>query len=234
MRLLSISEEGMGISDLAKSLHISKGTIHGITSALEDLGAIRREPSTKRYTLGFTIFELGRRAYSQINVKDSARPVMEDLMERTQSSVFLGVLNREYVTIIDVVESRRDYKITSPIGTTIPILAGAVGKVFLAGMDEARAMSIIGAKGLHGYTEKSITVPGEYFEEIKLVREQGYATDDEEYIPGVWAVASPITGTENLMYAIWAVGFKAGIDAESMKALAEETRKAAMDISRRL
>lgn len=234
MRLLSIAEQGLGISELAKRLGISKGTIHGLTSALEDLGAIRREPSTKRYTLGFTLFELGRRAYSQIDVKDLARPVMEELMEKTRTSVFLGVLNREHVTILDIVESRLDFKITSPIGTTIPLLAGAVGKALLAGMDEGQAMQIVGAKGLNRYTPNSITALGEYFEELKRVRKQGYAVDDEEYIPGVRAVASLIRGTRPLMSAIWAVGFKASINDENMKALAEETKRAAAAICRRI
>ena len=62
----------------------------------------------------------------------------------------------------------------------------------------------------------------------------GYAVDDEEYILGVRAVASPIVGLGQLMSAIWVVGFKASLDEEKMKALIAMTRKAAKDISRRI
>ena len=88
----------MGISDIARDLNIAKSTVHGMTSALEEQGAIMRDPLTKRYTLGFTLFELGKKAYSQIDLKELARPVMEDLMERTGTSVFLGLLNWDHVT----------------------------------------------------------------------------------------------------------------------------------------
>ena len=234
LKLISLSDKGLGISDIAKRMDMSKGTIHGITSALDELGAIRRDPATKRYTLGYTLFELGRRAHGQIDLKGVARPIMEGLMQKTRSSVILGVLNRDHVTILDVVESISDFKITAPIGTTLPLLAGAVAKVFLAGMDEARIMNIVGARGLHKYTDHSITAPGEFFEQIKSARQHGYAVDDEEYIPGVRAVASSITGAGYDMYAIWVVGFKASLDDKRMEFLCQETREAAMDISRQL
>jgi DNA-binding IclR family transcriptional regulator len=67
----------------------------------------------------------------------------------------------------------------------------------------------------------------EYVREIEKAREQGFATDDEEYILGVRAVAAPIQGGTRPMSAIWVVGFKASLDDERMKALAEHTRESA-------
>jgi DNA-binding IclR family transcriptional regulator len=134
--LISEKSQGLGISELSKQLAIGKSTVLGVTSALERVGAIVRDPTTKRFTLGFTLFELGRLAHSRFDLKDVARPFMEALMEKTQTSVFLGIQNREHVTILDIVESRQDLKITAPTGATIPLLAGAVGKVFLAYMGE--------------------------------------------------------------------------------------------------
>ena len=72
---ISSYKEGMGVSDLAKKLKMAKSTVHGMTSALEELGAVMREPLTKKYKLGFTLLEIGRSAYSQIDLKTSARPV---------------------------------------------------------------------------------------------------------------------------------------------------------------
>jgi len=196
------------------------------------LGVVMRDPHTKRYRLGLTLFELGRLAYSQIDLKTLARPIMEELMEKTQTSVFLGILNWEHVTVLDIVESRQDLKITAPIGTAIPLFAGAVGKVFLASMKEEQTKKIVRSKGLTRFTKNTIVDPELYFRELKNVRKMGYAVDDEEYIPGVRAVASPIVGLGQLMSAIWVVGFKASLDEKKMKALINETKKAAEAISR--
>ena len=222
------------MSELARGLNMAKSTVHGMTAALEEVGAVMRDPRTKRYKLGFTLLEIGRSAYSQIDLETSARPIMEDLMEKTQTSVFLGILNWDHVTVLDIVESRQDLKITAPVGTTMPLFAGAVGKVFLASMDAEQAAKIVKSKGLPRFTENSIVDSELYYQELKRVRQKGYAVDDEEYILGVRAVASPIKGLGQLKSAIWVVGFKASLDKKRMQILIKETQKAAKAIRRRI
>jgi len=234
LKAISLSEEGVGINDLARDLHMAKSTVHGIASTLEELGAVRRNPDTKRYSLGFTLYELGRLAYSPVALRDLARPIMEDLMRRSDASVFLGILNWEHATILDIVESRHDLKITAPVGARIPLLAGAVGKVFLSLMDEEQARRTIIDNGIKKYTDKTITDPERHFQEIRRVNQLGYAVDDEEYIPGVRAVAAPIKGDGRFISAIWAVGFKAILDDQKMESLAEMTRRAAESIGDKL
>ena len=234
LRVISLSRAGVGVSALARDLKMAKSTVHGITSALEELGAIIRVPLTKKYKIGPTLLELGRMAFSQIDIVDLARPFMEDLMERTEESVFLGVLNGDRITILDIAESRKELKITSPRGTAISMFAGATGKVFLASMEEDRAIDIIKAKELPSYTKYTITDPDRYLSEIRQARQAGYATDDEEYILGVRAVAAPIKGEGHLSSAIWVVGFKAGLDEERVETLIEETKTTADAIGRKI
>ena len=231
---ISSSKDGLGVSELAKNLKMAKSTVHGMTSALEELGAVMREPVTKKYKLGFTLLEIGRSAFSQIDLQTSSRPVTEELMQKSRTSVFLGILNWGQVTILDIVESRQDLSITAPVGSTIPLLAGAVGKVFLASMTKEEAAKTINSKGLPRFTENSIVDQEQYFNELEKVRENGYAVDDEEYIMGVRAVASPLTGLGQLRSAIWAVGFKASIDEARLNDLAVETHNAAKTISLRI
>ena len=231
---ISSSQAGLGVSELARGLNMAKSTVHGMALALEEVGAVIRDPLTKKYKLGFTLLEIGRSAYSRIDLKTAARPVTEELMEKTQTSVFLGILNWDHVTVLDIVESSQDLKITAPVGTTMPLFAGAVGKVFLASMEKEQATRIIHSKKLPRFTENSIVDPELYCRELRRVREKGYAVDDEEYIMGVRAVASPLMGLGQLRSAIWAVGFKASLDDSKMKTLAGETHKAAKTISRRI
>jgi DNA-binding IclR family transcriptional regulator len=120
------------------------------------------------------------------------------------------------------------------VGSTIPLFAGAVGKVFMATMSKDQAAKMVQAKGLPRFTENSIVDPELYYRELARVREKGYAIDDEEYIMGVRAVASPLMGLGQLRSAIWAVGFKASLDDKKMKTLSQETQNAANAISRRI
>jgi DNA-binding IclR family transcriptional regulator len=236
-RILSLvceAGEGCRISDLSKKLKISKSTVHGIVSVLEELGALIRNPKTKRFTPGITLFELGKSAFSRIDLKEIAHPVMETLMHHAQESVFLGIRNGNHVTILDIVESPQDLKITAPIGTRIPLFAGATGKVFLAPMPDEEIKLLIQKKGIRRYTEHTITNPILFLKEIHKARKNQYALDDEEYISGVRAVAVPIRSETSLVSAIWVVGFKPRMSRKKMSALVRETASAAETIRTRM
>lgn len=223
LELVARSKPGMTISDLSRQLRISKSTVHGIIAALEEAGAVVRDVQNKRYSLGLTLFDLGRAAYSRIDMKDVARPFLEDLMVKTRESCFFGMRNGDHVSILDIVESTQDIKITAPVGTGIPLLAGATGKVFLASMPDDQAIELLQATGLHRFTANTITDPARYLDQLKAVRKDGYALDDEEYIPGVRAVAAPVRGQGQLA-AIWVVGFTPRLNAEKMKPVALRTK----------
>jgi DNA-binding IclR family transcriptional regulator len=229
---VSRSEHGLTISELSRTLKISKSTVHGIASALVNEGALVRDATTKRYAPGLTLFKLGQSAYSRINLKDVARPFMDDLSEKTEESVFLGALGGDHVYILEVVESMQDIKITSPPGTRIPLLAGATGKALIASLPPEQASTLVRSKGLTRYTAATTTDPDAYLSEIDSVRRRGFATDNEEYMTGVRAAAAAIRSYGRPLSAIWVVGFTSTIDDGKMALIASETKRAAAAITR--
>lgn len=234
LEAISKSSQGLKISEISSCLDISKSTVHGIAAALEDQGAVLRDPVTKRYTVGITLLELGKAAYERLDFKKIARPIMEELMEKCQESVFLGIRNANKVTVIDIVESRKDFKITSPIGTTIPLLAGGIGKLFLSRMEPKALQKYLASNSLVPFTANTIIDPEIYARELETVRKNGFALDDEEYISGVRAVVVPIKAYGPHIPVIWVVGFKASMSRNKMPAIIEQTLSAASKISKNL
>lgn len=227
---ISDSSNGLGISDLSKKLKIGKSTVHGITTALEELGVLVRDPLYKRYTLGYSLLELCRTAFAKIDLKDLARKPMEKLMGKVGETVFLGVLNGDHVTIVEMVESRNDMKITSPPGTRLPLLAGATGRVLLSQIEKEKSKELIQKKGLARYTSKTVIDQRQFLREIEKVKEQGYAVDDEEYIPGVRAVAAPLVFPSSPPAALWVVGFTSTLDDQKVKTVIREIQEAVREI----
>ena len=228
---ISDASNGLGISDLSKQLRIGKSTVHGITSALEEMGVLVRDPLYKRYTVGYSLLELCRTAYLKIELRDLVRKPMEKLVEKVGETVFLGVLNRDHITIVDVVESRNEMKITSPPGTRLPLFAGATGRVLLSQIDEEKAKEIIQKKGLVRYTSKTVIDRRRFLREIEQVKEQGYAVDDEEYIPGVRAVAAPLLFASSPPAALWVVGFTSTMDDQKMKTVIREIQETVKEVN---
>ncbi len=234
LKVISDSATGLGISDLSKKLKIGKSTVHGITTALEEMGILVRDPIYKRYTVGFSLLELCRTAYGKIELKDLARKPMERLMEKVGETVFLGVLNGDHVTIVDMVESRNEMKITSPPGTRLPLFAGSTGRVLLSQVGKEELRETIQKKSLVRYTSKTVTDPRQYLKEVEKAGKQGYAVDDEEYIPGVRAVASPLISASFPPAAIWVVGFTSTLDDQKVKIVIREIQETVKEINESL
>lgn len=231
LHAISDASNGLGISDLSKQLRIGKSTVHGITAALEELGVLVRDPKRKKYNIGFTLLELKKKTYEKIKLRDMAKIPMEKLMEKIGETVFLGILNGDHVTILDVVESHNEMKITSPPGTRLPLIAGATGKVFLAQLGEKKAKEVIQKIGLVRFTSKSIIDQKKFFKEVEETKRRGYATDDEEYMIGIRAIASPIQAAFSPLAAIWVVGFTSSLNDQKMEEIISEVQKTARDIN---
>lgn len=231
LHAVSDASNGLGISDLSKQLKIGKSTVHGITSALEELGVLVRDPKGKKYSIGLTLLELRKKAYAKTELRDVARIPMEELMKKIGETVFLGILNGDHVTILDVVESHNEMKITSPPGTRLPLIAGATGKVFLAQFEEKKAKEVIQRIGLVRFTSKSVIDQKKFFKEVEETKQRGYAIDDEEYMIGVRAIASPIQTTSPPLAAIWVVGFTASLNNQRMEKVIQEIQKTSQEIS---
>ncbi len=235
LKVISSSRGGIRLNEIAKALDIAKSTVHGIIAMLEEVGAVRKDASTRKYELGITLFELGKKAYSQINLREVARPILENLMTSVQETVFLGIINadKERILVLDVVECSHDMKITSPVGTTLSLFAAAPGKAIMACMNQDTVKETINRTGLPRPTDNSITDPVLFMKEIEKVRENGYAMDFEEYMSGVRAVAAPLNLEEQPLAAIYIVGFKKSLDDDKMDIIKTEIIKAADAICRR-
>ncbi len=87
-------------------------------------------------------------------------------------------------------------------GKRIPIHATAAGKAILAFLPRERAQEIVDRRGLPARTENTITDRDELFEELELIRDRGYAINQEENVRGVRAVGVPVRPYDRIAGAI--------------------------------
>lgn len=229
---VATNQSDLGVSDLSRRLSISKSTIFGITQALSDLGALRQDPVTKRFRLGPTLVKLGTQALSGVNLQVVAKPFMVELSRMYQETVFLGTYYEQFgSTIVDKADSPAKLKITSPIGTRLPLFAGVTGKVFLSRQPEQNLKVLLKENKLPRFTDNSITKVNDYLKELEKVRKQGYATEFEEYLRGVNAIGIPLIDPwGRLAGAIWMVGFSHSFTGEKLEQAIQSSLKAAEQI----
>lgn len=234
LRLLVKEYQPLGVTEIAKDLLISKSTAYGILQSFQEEGLVSKDSTTKKYTIGKEMMRLSKMVFKGQDIATITRPFLERLSELVNETVFLGVREYDSVKIIDVIEAKKDFKISSPIGTKLPISAGAIGKIFLSTMSNEEVVDFLKDKGLPQYTENSITDINLFIEEIEKTRDLGYSIDLGEYLKGVWAAASLIYQDASAIGAIWFVAFSNSMIDERLHYIINNLKITAKQISTRL
>lgn len=193
--ILGGNPQGISVRDLSAKVRLPKGTTHRLLSSLVYFGYVRQEPETRNYLLGFRLVELGNRLLDQLDLRKEAEPYLRNLAERTQETVHMAFLYRNEIVYIDKVESAQNpssLRMASRVGLRNPAHSSALGKVLLAELVEEKLERFIKEKGLLKRTENTITDPDILKKHLKIVRQQGYAVDDEENEKGIRCVGAPI------------------------------------------
>ncbi len=95
-----------------------------------------------------------------------------------------------------------------------------------------QAVQFIQERELTRYTEKTITDKSDYLAEIDQVRQNGYAVDDEEFLPGVKAVATGVGNHRGLPLALWVVGFAGAMENGVLPKIIRCIQQAAHDLQK--
>ncbi|MCX5806119.1 MAG: IclR family transcriptional regulator [Proteobacteria bacterium] len=232
--LLVKSKEPMGISDISGRLGINKSTVFNISHTLVDLDVLENSRNGK-FTFGTRFYILANMAGKRSTLLQLVRPYLEHISEKTNLSVFLGLRSDCQAILIDKIDSAHGIKVSSEIGTQMPILAGAGIKAMLSQLSDEVIDEILARTELKRYTPLSIVDKDVYKEEILEVRKQGIAFDIGEYIDGMVGFAVPVkTYGNNVQAAIWAAGLVDQVPDSSRLWLISLMKKICEDINCRL
>jgi len=228
LKIIADSDVSVRLTDLSEHMECSKGTMHGLLRALIQVNALKKKKS--RYVMGPLLADLTLRDWNFLKINEKVKPSLEKLRDVTGETVFLGVFGESISTIMATAESNNPMKISSPVGTEIPLHAGAVGKVFLSAMEDISLTAYLSHNKLPRFTKNTIVDNDKYYEEIQMVRKKGYALDNEEYLPGVRAIASPLNNCKGLPMAVWIAGFTASMNGDALSGKVQEVLNASDDL----
>ena len=114
-------------------------------------------------------------------------------MRETGETCHIGTIDGNRVIYLDRVESATwPLQLHLTVGARVPLHATAIGKLFLALAPPRQRRSLLAAVQLTPLTPATITDRGRLEQELESVRRQGFAIDDQEFLPGVVAIAVPI------------------------------------------
>lgn len=180
----------MGLQDLSSELNLNKSTVHRILNSLICMDYVRQDAETLKYSLSFKFCRISNQILSQNNMIDLARPYIRELAELSGETVHLVQIDGIYAVYIDKVEaSHNSVRLVSQVGKSIPLYCSGVGKAMLAEMPDEKILSIWEQSEIQKLTEYTVTDFNTFRRIISIIRQDGYALDNEENELGVRCIA---------------------------------------------
>lgn len=225
---LATHETGAGVRELSQTTGLPNATIHRLLRTMVERGYVRQD-SSRKYSLGTGLIRLGDRAGRAFGF--TAQPYLARLVALTGETANLAMLEGDKVVYVAQVPSQHSMRLFAEVGRHVLPHCTAVGKVLLSQLPSKDSKAIIDRVGLPARTPRTITDSTLLFEELTLVRKQGFAIDDGEEEEGVRCIAVPVIAGSTCLAAISVSGPEGRFRAETFERLITDMAGLAQDFA---
>jgi DNA-binding IclR family transcriptional regulator len=227
--------EERSVTEVSKALEMLPSKVSRMLKTMEGEGFFEKNLETGKYRLGIGFFELGMVYIFNFPLRKIMRPHIEQMAKELNLTASWAILNNPKVIVVDRVQNLNIDLLTYRIGLNLPIHSTSLGKVLLAYLPEEEQNRILKSVNLTKLTSKNIVDENLIKENLKLIRERGYSTDEGETHEDLNCIAAPIrNGNGEVIAAINLMDEKSRTSAEKLFGFADYLKEKVLFISRQL
>ena len=236
LEVIAAKDQRYSLQTLTEETGLPKPTLHRMLQQLEGAGLLQREGDGRHYGTGTRLRRLAENLLLNDSHHGARHAVLRHLVEEVGESCNITALSGGEVVYLDRVETAAPLRFYLHPGSRVPAHCSASGKVFLAQMSAAQRERLLAHAPLEKYTAKTVTELAKIEKEIRRVQADGFALDDEEFLPGLLCIAALVppaagaTGLSNLCVAVQAPVMR--LSAAKAKRLLPALQRAALALSR--
>ncbi|WP_417722094.1 IclR family transcriptional regulator [Salipiger sp.] len=191
----------LSLTQLVEGTGLPRTTIHRIVASLREIGMIDQDGRRGDYRLGLRMFYYGSVVLANLDLNRHAHPHVVSLHQVTGEIVHLHMFDGSQMVCIEREEMGDARNTTLTTIEAAPIHCTSVGKAFLAFQDERLVRKIVEEEGLEARTVNTLASFDALSENLALIRERGYATDEEENEIGIQCVGAPLRDSRGRVFA---------------------------------
>jgi IclR family KDG regulon transcriptional repressor len=235
LELLAQSQRGLTLSDISRKLALPKSSAHVLIKTLENTGYLKSSKLNGKYCFGLKLISLSNMALENLDLREQARPFLQELALRAGLTVHLAILEGAEAVIIEKIEAPGMLRLATWVGRRLDANSSGVGKALLAFASEGSGDRRFTGRPLARHNRNTISSPERLARELKRVRERGYAFEDEEGEIGFRCIGVPLHDSANrVIAAISVAGTTSQISNERVAKLASIVKATAVQISAHL
>lgn len=189
LELMAGRDRLYSLQDLVEETGYPKPTLHRMLGQLEAAGLLQREHDGRHYGTGVRLRRLAENLLLNNSLNSARHRVLRQLVEELGESCNITTLMGGEVVYLDRVETAAPLRFYLHPGSRVPAHCSASGKLFLAQMSPAQRRRLLEHASLQSYTPKTLVSPEALEQEFQQIRRDGYAFDNEEFLPGLLCLA---------------------------------------------
>jgi IclR family acetate operon transcriptional repressor len=199
--LAELSNAGsLGLNEVTQRTKVSKSTVFRVLTTLTQLGYVVRD-SDRNYYVSHALASLSSDVAGVELLRAMAVPHMLRLRDEFGETVNLGQLQFDKVTYLEVVPSEYALRLHERAGATVAAHASALGKAILAFSPPEMVEGLVHGRDLPMYTRNTVTDPEELMQEVRRVKERGYALDRGVTSAMATCIGAPILDAHGMALA---------------------------------
>jgi DNA-binding IclR family transcriptional regulator len=129
--------------DIARRCGLPKSTVTRITFTLTRLGYLSPADNGAGYALGSATLALGSSVLARMDVRQLARPLMQELADFSSATVAIAVRDRLSMIYVEVCRSTATLALTLQVGSRISLASSAIGRAYLAAASDHERAEIL-------------------------------------------------------------------------------------------
>ncbi|MES2973730.1 MAG: IclR family transcriptional regulator C-terminal domain-containing protein [Pseudomonadota bacterium] len=178
------------LTEVATRAGMAPATARRALITLQQLGYVGL--TGKRFVLRPKVLSLGSAFLSSMNLRELAQPYLQELADQFRDSASLAVLDGDNIMYIAHVPNNRRIRYNGSVGYRSPAFGTSLGLAMWAYLDPQRLEAALAKAPFPAYTSKTINTAEQLRSVIAKVRENGYATAQEQLEYDIVAIAVPV------------------------------------------
>lgn len=189
LEVIAQKNQFFSLQSLVEETGLPKPTLHRMLQQLESAGMLQRDGDGRHYSTGMRLRRMAEQLLLNNTVHGARRAVLRQLVDEVGESCNLTALSGSEVLYLDRVETPAPLRFYLHPGSRVPAHCSASGKLFLGQMSPSQRKRLLEHTPLEKYTARTLTTFEALDTEVERVSRDGYAFDDEEFLPGLFCLA---------------------------------------------
>lgn len=195
-----------GVTEVSRELACAKNSAFQALDTLVKEGFAVRDVTGQRYQLSHMAIDFIGDGEA-LDVRSLCHPHLVQIQKLTEASVFLSIIVGRYNVCIESIQAQGVTVGYSPISQPIPLHAGAGSRLLLAYLQDDEIQRYIDLVGpLQRVTPTTIVDPLALWEEVRKIRDAGFARGYEDFSTGATFLSFPVLGAMDRPLAAVTIG----------------------------